>query len=362
MRKIFTKGNFIWNEKEQRYVHDDFNCEYELYDGAITECKGAGGGGSTTTIQKSDPWGGQQPFLSAGYESARDRILNAPAPTYYPGNTVVPFSPETTTALDLQTARALMGSPISRAANEALPGVIQGQNIEQILGLYSSPDLPQMSANQNLQSTLNGDYLYGGEGFDQALDAASRKILPMVDSAFERAGRSGSGLAQQAKTQALADAFAGQYGQERQNQLTAAGLANQSVNGLLNAVQNERQNQLRAALVAPQFAQQDYQDISKLAEVGAQRESFEAEKIADAIARHNFEYESQIMPIQQYMNIISGGGIATSSMGETSPSNRFGLGNILGGVGGGLLGYGLGPALNMNPLLSGAAGLLTGLI
>ncbi len=55
--------------------------------------KGGGGGGSqsTQTVQKADPWSGQQPFLTTGYEQAQAR-LNSDQPSYYPGSTVTPFN------------------------------------------------------------------------------------------------------------------------------------------------------------------------------------------------------------------------------------------------------------------------------
>jgi len=47
--------------------------------------KGGGGGGSqsTQTIQKADPWSGQQPFLTQGYEAAQSR-LGSEQPQFFP--------------------------------------------------------------------------------------------------------------------------------------------------------------------------------------------------------------------------------------------------------------------------------------
>ena len=51
----------------------------------------SGGGGSTQTIQKADPWEGQQPFLKTGFEAAENRY-NSGQPNFYPGNTIAPFN------------------------------------------------------------------------------------------------------------------------------------------------------------------------------------------------------------------------------------------------------------------------------
>lgn len=77
------------------------------------------------------------------------------------------------------------------------------------------------------QKTVQGDYLYGGSGFDAYMEAAQNKIQPMVQGAFNQAGRLNSGLTEVANTQALADSFAQLYGQERGRQQGALAMAPQ---------------------------------------------------------------------------------------------------------------------------------------
>lgn len=245
---------------------------------------GGGSGGTTTTVQKSDPWSGQQPYLEDIFNQARAQYdtANFHPPSYFPDSTVVPFSPETQTALNLQTARALTGSPVENAAN------------------------------QQLTDTLNGNYLYGGQGFNQALDAASHQIIPQVQSAFAKSGRLDSGLAQTAMTQALSDSFANQYS-------------------------GARQNQMQSMLFAPSMANQDYTDISKLAEVGSQREALSSENMQDAINRYyaNDPYTQTQQKLNTYANLIQGNYGGTTSGSQTSPLYR---GNSTSGLLGGALG------------------------
>jgi hypothetical protein len=67
-----------------------------------------------------------------------------------------------------------------------------------------------------LNRTIAGDFLYGGEGFNAAVEAAQRQAMPGVLSAFGLRGGTGTGgLAQTALARAFADPFAAQYGQER---------------------------------------------------------------------------------------------------------------------------------------------------
>lgn len=79
------------------------------------------------------------------------------------------------------------------------------------------------TAREALDATARGDYLFGGEGFDAAVDAAVRAANPHIMSAFGGDAASvDSGLARSAVGQSAIDAFAGQYANERRNQIGAA--------------------------------------------------------------------------------------------------------------------------------------------
>jgi hypothetical protein len=58
--------------------------------------------------------------------AAQQNILNTPT-SYFPYSATVPFSPETAAALTAQTQRALQGSPLTGAAQDATGDVIAGQ-------------------------------------------------------------------------------------------------------------------------------------------------------------------------------------------------------------------------------------------
>lgn len=74
-----------------------------------------GGGSKSTTVQKADPWTGQQPYLQGLYQTA----ANLPQRQYYPGQTVVPFSDMTTNAMTALYNRGLYGSPYTQQAGQA---------------------------------------------------------------------------------------------------------------------------------------------------------------------------------------------------------------------------------------------------
>lgn len=169
------------------------------------------------------------------------------------GNLVAGLTPEQLQAIEMATqaatdpgsglnvARGVFESaaqgtamdPVARAALER--AATQGVDIDQtgrdrLLGIESG--LPEASR-QALEQTARGDFLYGGEGFNQALDAAMRAIRPQLISTFGRAGSGAGtgGLAQTAIGRATADTFRQQFGQERARQLQAADLLAQRTQG-----------------------------------------------------------------------------------------------------------------------------------
>jgi len=103
------------------------------------------------------------------------------------------------------------GADISPVATDEFGNIVGGEFIP-------------ASSRSTLESTASGDFLFGGEGFDAAVDAAVRAARPGILSTFGRAGAGGAtgGLARTAIARSAIDAFAEQFGQERGRQLSAA--------------------------------------------------------------------------------------------------------------------------------------------
>lgn len=254
MRKIWTKSVFDYNKKTKRYEVNEAESEFHYVDddAPMTQMKGGGGGGEQgpSTTDRQSPWAPQQPYLQKGWDAAQNEFLNNQ------NGGVAPQSSETMMGLDKEWQRGMSGSPLNSSAT----------------GL--------------LDSTLKGDYLYGGKGFDAALDAANRKITPMTNSAFERSGRGGSGLADVAKHQATSDAFASQYSHERDLQMQAAGLA-------------------------PNVSNMDYNDINHLRDVGNSKDQYNQSKI-----------DSRRNSIMDYMKMVQGNYGTNTDKNSTAADNR----------------------------------------
>ena len=144
-----------------------------------------------------------------------------------------------TSAIDSLTALGVDPMALATLRQQASAGALPGQaalsgllgratpGMDTLRGLTGSglSDVGQAA----LTSTAAGDFLYGGDAFDAAVQAAVRQATPGLLSTFGSAGAGGAtgGLAQEAIGQAAVDAFARQYAQERANQLGAAGSLNQ---------------------------------------------------------------------------------------------------------------------------------------
>lgn len=274
---------------------------------------GGGGGsqpaGTTTVTQNTDPWSGQQSFLSTGFSRAQSDILDTPR-TLYPDSMTVPFSPQTEQGLQTLENRAMQGSPVNAAASG------------------------------NLQSTLQGDYLNSNPHLQGAMDAAmsgitrnyQNAVAPGIDSAFSGAGRYGSGM------------HANQHDMAQQNladQLSDVGAAM-----AYKGYDDERMNQMRAAALAPTAAAQDYQDIGQLMQAGQIREAQANDELSESIYRHNYSQNEPRDRLAEYMALVAGGnfgGSTTTQQPYFSPSTlQTGLGTAatLAGIGGTLFGGG----------------------
>ena len=246
-------------------------------------------GGESTTVQKSEPWAAQKPYLQDVFAEAQ-RLYRSPGPGYFPNSTVALLSPERELALRAQAARAMQGSPLTG---------------------YGGQELARL---------LNGNYLNANPYLQGAIDAASQgatrnylsAVVPGIDSSFSLAGRYGSGAHVAAQDNAQR-ALAGELGG------IAGNLAYQNYGA-------ERANMMNALNLAPQFAMQDYADVAQLDAVGRAREAMAQALINDQIARWNFAQQQPLEKLQQYAGLVQGnyGGTTTT----TTPASGGGLGFV----------------------------------
>lgn len=243
--------------------------------------------------------------LPSGSNSASSSIPSL-APQFYPGQTVAQLAPQQNAAIDLTTQRALSGSPINQANNELLTKTLSGG--------FLSPD-----SNPWLKDTYN---------------KASSAVQGTVNSAFGQGGRYGSGLNQDVLGKNLnnlaTDIYGGNY-------------------------QQERGRQLQASALAPQAANQDYIDLSALANTGQTLQGQNQQNINADIQRFDYGQQLPMQTLQNYIALLNGGGGNYRSSTSTQPYYGSNAGSAL-GAGLGLLGA----ANGIGGLLGGAGGLFGG--
>lgn len=337
--------------------------------------------GTQQQVNLQEPWAPQQGHLEDIFGSAKS-LYGSGGPSYYPGQTVVPFASDTQKAIDLTRSRALGGSPLEGAAQFAALQTLTGDPTANpafgYMGDIASGNVGPTAANRYLAPTAAGANLSGNPYLDAMWGNASQKItdqyqkatLPGINSMFSMAGRYGSEAGHQAAIEradeTLADSLAGtaaniygsEYGMERARQMEAAGMIDASEAGqrrdrlsaagaLGGMYDTGTGRKLQTAQLAPQLAGIDYTNIGKLAGIGGAYEDLTARQQADAQLRHAFGQEQPYDALNRYLAAVQGGYGGTGTTISPLYSNP-----AAGAVGGGLAGASM-AAMLKNQLPSG---------
>lgn len=278
---------------------------------------GGGGGGSNTTVQKADPWAGQQPYLSDVFSQANYLYHSgAMAPAYYAGNTVADQSAWTQQANQMQADRALNGDASISTAKGSMDNITSGNALASNAGLNA---LNQMTSAVNPYMTA----LY---------EDAAGQAGAQIDSGFSGAGRYGSGAHENARADAMTDLASQMYSHSYDQQLQAAQQAGQLYNAGIDT-------QISGAGMAQELANQAYKDAEMLSQAGANVDAFNQAKIDADIDRWNYNQQRPLEALSRYNQLIQGTyGGTTTSTGKTDYSpNALGTAVGAGAVGLGLL-------------------------
>lgn len=247
----------------------------------FTFYKGGGGGGTSTTNQSIDP--AILPYITYGLGEAKS-LYNTAGPSYYPSDTYVPASAQTTSALGLAEARAKAGSPLVSAAQTQMGDVIGGKYLkgnpflkDAMAGAVSTAT---QAYNDAIQGTRSGASQAGRYGSSAMFDQTSRAQQNLANAIAQEAGRL-------------------QY----QDYAT------------------ERGYQQQASANAPQMAASDYYDIAQLQNIGQTQEDYARQKLESDIAR--FEY-GQNLPYSKLQSYLSAAYGAPTPMNQTTTQSGGG--------------------------------------
>ena len=264
-----------------------------------------GGGGNTTTVQKADPWEGQQPYLKDIYAQTGGLYGSGMGYTPYSGPRVAGLSD------------------------------IQRQGMETGYQNILSGNTPAQAAGGMLNKTLQGDYLGGANPYlDQVFatsaqnvtDQFNRNILPSIKTAGVQSGMYDS------SRQGIAEGLAA--GEAQKN------LAQLSANIYAPAYESERGRQIQAATLAPSLSNWDAQQLMGLG--GIEQDMTQRE--LDAMQQYWNEYQQAPWSrLGSYTTNVMGMG----SPGGTTSTTQEGAGGFspTGMLGGAALGAGVGGML-----------------
>ena len=247
---------------------------------------GGDGGGSSQTTQDIPEW--LKPYITYGLEEAQ-ALYKGAGPEYYPGQTFVSPSAQTTQALGLTEQRALAGSPLQRAALQQQAG------------------------------TVGGQYLGVNPFLSQALKAGQQEATQAYLDAIKQ-GRSGAVMAGRMGSGAQQDV------EQRQEQALATALSQQAGQLAYQNYAAERARQEAAAAGAPAMAASEYADINQLLQAGKAGEAYKQAELEADVARFNFAQQKPYEKLSSYLGAVYG---APVPMQQTTTQETSGGGKII---------------------------------
>lgn len=298
-----------------------------------------GGGGNTTSNSVATPWTGQQPYLGSVFQGAQN------AYNQYSGN---------------PSASVAGFTPMQQQAMNATQGVANGTNFGNASGVNNAAggyvsNLLSGNTNANPASSAFNRFASGSmlsNPYESgALDAANNAITrsyqtataPQTASAFEGAGRYGSGAYGNAVSQNQQD-LATQLGN------TDASLVNsmyqQNMGNMLQGAQGLSQQQNAALAMAPNMVNSINGAATNLYNMGGNQQ-----------ALNQAQLNAPWQLLNNYSNLIQG-----QYGGNTSTTTPYYTNQLAGGMGGAMGGAALASSMGYSPGYGAAAGGLLGMI
>jgi hypothetical protein len=304
-----------------------------------------GGGGTTSTVTKSDPWSGQQPYLQSVFGGAQNAYGQYASD---PSSSVAGFTPQQQQAMGLtqnvaNATNAGNAAAVNNAAGNYTTNLVNGNY------LNSNPGNAAFSQFAN-GSMNNNPYMQGMA--NAAADSITRNYqaatAPQTTSQMEGSGRYGSGAMANAQSQneqnlatqlgnSMNNLYGGMYQTNMANQL-------QGAQGLSSNYNTASQQQLAGSANAPNIVNSVNGAISNLYNMGGNQQALNQSQI-------NAPWQL----LNNYSNLIQG-----QYGGQTSTQQPYYTNQMAGAMGGAMGGAALGSMLSNGSNYGSGAGALLG--
>ena len=369
---------------EREWELEEAKFTSKLFKNAVFKGGGGSGGGgqSTNTVQKADPWAGQQPFLKDVFQEAQDRYNQADSPSFFPGSTIAGFNPNELAYQ--QNVLNQFGSGnfqnMQQGAEGAVGNLFAGNDIYNATGGLAPYGQESLVAASNFTDSQVGDTTNASPLMQQMLsgsvqqnpfieqannamaaDAVSnfqQQVMPAIRASqigYQPGGSSrgdiATGIAAGNVGRSIAD-FANTnrmnaFNSAQQQQMQAAQLLEggrgqragealqqgTSAFGLGLGGQQQYANQLNQGLGAYGTVSQNPYDIAgNVNDIGMTQREMAQQQLDEDINRFQFDQNVQDQKLSNYANLIQGnyGGTTTSS----AQRGGLGIAGSLGQLGG----------------------------
>lgn len=358
----------------------------KLFKGAVFKGGGSSGGGgtSTQTVEKADPWEGQQPYLKDVFQKAQDRFNDA-GPNFFQGSTVSGFNPLETSyqnqvvdyaqggrpqAMQTGAESAInneLFNPSGNAMYQATRGLApyaqsglnraSGFTGEQVLDdSNASPIMKQMlsgsvAENPFIQNAVNSFANDAVSNFQQQVMPALRSSQIAYQPGGSSRGEISSGLAAGNVGRSIAD-FA------NQSYMDAFNSAQNQQMGAANLLENARarrsgealqqgmgafgqglagEGQIQAGLSTglqayPTISQTPIDMLGNISDVGMTQRELSQQQLDEDVNRYQFEQNIADQKLANYMNLVQGN-YGSSNVASASRGGGGIAGNLSQGAG-----------------------------
>jgi hypothetical protein len=346
---------------EQLFEQEKDEIGRKLFRNAVFKGGGSSGGGtqSTQTVQKADPWSGQQPFLTYGFEQAQDRF-QSDNPNFFPDSTITPFNANEQAyqqnVLDyansgrpqaMQTAaesainNEMLGSPSANPIFSATRGLapMGQQSLANAQGYTGQSIMDSTGVDPIMAQMLSGSvqqnpYIQNAVG-NFATDAVSnfeQKVLPSLragQTAYQQGGSSrgdvAAGLAAGQVGRSITDfanrSYMDAFNKAQQQQMQAANLLEQSRARRASESLAQGQNAFNLGLGGEQaigarlnaglgsyggVSQAPVDIYGNVADVGMAQREMQQQMLDEDVNRYQFDQNIGDQKLTNYMNLVQG--------------------------------------------------------